>query len=279
MTTPPPRSPLVISHAACLDGSGSALAAYLRFGDAAEYRFARYDDPAPPDADLAGRDVYVIDFSYSRAELERMLAAARSLRVLDHHKSARDALAGFAAAEFDMNRSGAVMAYEHFFPSTPVPPLFLDLQDRDLWRWQRAMSREINLALEARGFMRDFRIAAPLVASWAAHAAALASEGATILAYITPQVAAAADRAVMRKLDGIDCATVASSVLPSEIGEELMRRGHALVAIYSVLDDGRFSFNLRSAPPHDCAAIATRFGGGGHAQAAGFRCRALPWYW
>ncbi len=36
--------PLVIFHKNCLDGAGSALAAWLKFGEEAEYRAAQYGD-------------------------------------------------------------------------------------------------------------------------------------------------------------------------------------------------------------------------------------------
>lgn len=49
--------PLVIFHGpGCMDGAGAALAAWLRFGEEAEYRPAQYGDPAPTDDEIRGRD-------------------------------------------------------------------------------------------------------------------------------------------------------------------------------------------------------------------------------
>lgn len=53
--------PTVVYHGDCPDGAGAALAAWLRFGDAATYEAGRYGEDATP----AG-DVFLLDFSWSR---------------------------------------------------------------------------------------------------------------------------------------------------------------------------------------------------------------------
>lgn len=79
--------PLIIYHGpGCMDGSAVALAAWLKFGDEAEYRPAQYGDPAPTDDEVRGRDVYVLDFSYSRAELMRM----RNTQEVTENREVRD---------------------------------------------------------------------------------------------------------------------------------------------------------------------------------------------
>lgn len=204
--------PLVIYHANCLDGAAAALAAWLKFGDAAEYRPASYGDPAPADDEVRGRDVYVLDFSYSRAELERMQRSAirydgtgqsrgGSIWVGDHHMTAQVDLAGFPFCAFDMSKSGAVLAWEHFSSGygcgarrtgpacdknalecclmrrhagkceyiderkivhPALPELFAYVQDRDLCRWELPHSKEVSAALAASGALTDFRALIPI---------------------------------------------------------------------------------------------------------------------
>mgnify|MGYP001565300630 CR=1 FL=1 len=149
--------PLVIFHNPCADGSGAAFAAWCKFGEEAEYRPAKYGDAAPTDDEVRGRDVYVLDFSYPRAELERVATAAGRLVVLDHHKTAEADLAGLPYAKFDMGKSGAVMTWEHLHPGVEVPEVLLYVEDRDLWRWALPRSREVSAALSARGVSEDFR--------------------------------------------------------------------------------------------------------------------------
>src|SRR6185369_13948753 len=102
---------LIIYHAGCMDGAAAALAAWLKFGDEAEYRPASYGDAAPTDEEMHDRHVYVLDFSYPRAELDRMFRMHCSGQfefcVLDHHKTAQADLAGLPFCTFDMSKSGA----------------------------------------------------------------------------------------------------------------------------------------------------------------------------
>ena len=128
-------------HANCNDGSGAALAAWMRFGDEGhEYIPVQYG--APPPEIAKGESVCILDFSYSREVLREMAKTANSILVLDHHKTAQEALSEpfdkelNISTEFDMSKSGAVLTWEKFHPGKPLPELFAYLQDRDLWRFE-----------------------------------------------------------------------------------------------------------------------------------------------
>lgn len=126
--------PLIIYHHHCSDGFGAALAAWLLYHDKADYLPAQHGD-APPD--VTGRDVLIIDFAWPRAETEALHAAANSLRVIDHHDTAERDLAGLAYCFFDQSRSGAVLAWHHFFPATPLPYMYGLIEDSDLRLYKR----------------------------------------------------------------------------------------------------------------------------------------------
>lgn len=78
---------LVIYHGNCADGFGAAWAARRKFGDEADYHAGVYQD-APPE--VSGRRVVLVDFSYKRPVMAEIAKKARSVLVLDHHKSAAD---------------------------------------------------------------------------------------------------------------------------------------------------------------------------------------------
>lgn len=80
---------ICIYHANCADGFTAAWAVREALGETVEYIPAGYGDEPP---DVAGADVIIVDFSYKRPVLERMAHTARSIIVLDHHKTARDDL-------------------------------------------------------------------------------------------------------------------------------------------------------------------------------------------
>ncbi len=162
-------SPLVLYHGRnCPDGFGAALAAWLYYGDGAEYLGLDHGDITTVDdlPPVAGRTVYILDFSFSADILQAIDERAAKLVMLDHHKSAAEKLTGFACrcgvVHFDMDKSGARLAWEFFHPHVPVPPLLQYVEDRDIWKWEFAESAGFLSALdmEAQDFARWREIAA-----------------------------------------------------------------------------------------------------------------------
>ncbi len=75
--------PLVIYHSNCADGFSAAWA--VRQAIEAEFHPGVHGTPPP---DVTGRDVILVDFSYKPEVLMELRKAARSILILDHHKSA-----------------------------------------------------------------------------------------------------------------------------------------------------------------------------------------------
>lgn len=132
--------PVVLYHADCPDGFTAAYVAKKRY-PAATLLAVRYGDPLPDAVD--GRDVLVVDFSYPRDVTEDLARRARSLLVLDHHKTAEEALRGLPYATFDMSRSGAGLAWDVLFEGERRPRLVDYVEDRDLWRHRMPSTHEV----------------------------------------------------------------------------------------------------------------------------------------
>lgn len=79
--------PLVIYHANCADGFTAAWAVHKAMP--ADFHAAFYQAPPP---DVTGRDVIMVDFCYHADVMQQLRRAARSLLVLDHHKTANEVL-------------------------------------------------------------------------------------------------------------------------------------------------------------------------------------------
>src|SRR5438034_364114 len=95
---------LVIYHGECTDGFTAAWAfKTLRPLTTATYAPAHHGDTPP---EVTGKEVYILDFAYPRAQLLRMHDQAASVLVLDHHKTAQADLEGLPFCVFDMDRSG-----------------------------------------------------------------------------------------------------------------------------------------------------------------------------
>lgn len=251
--------PLVVYHGDCPDGFGAAFAAWKRYGEEADYLPVSHGDP-PPNAQ--GRDVLIADFAYDRGTTERLAESSASLVVLDHHCSAASELADLPYCVFDMNRSGAVMAWQYLH-ETPIPPLLSYVQDRDLWRNDLPESEEVSAALRAHDF--DFK-------TWdAIDVEQLRVEGRALLRYQRRMVERVAAHAEPVEILGTVVPTVNSPVLQSELGDALAA-GHPFAGVWWQGSGDAARWSLRSTPGGvDVSLIAARYGGGGHRTAAGFK--------
>lgn len=137
---------VIIHHHPCTDGIVAAWAVtkHPDWADA-ELIPANYGDDPP---DVKGKHVVIVDFSYSRETLLQMHKEAASLLVLDHHATAQEALEGLDFCIFDMERSGAGLAWDHFHPGRPRPFVVAYAEDRDLWRFKLPDSKAINSFLK-----------------------------------------------------------------------------------------------------------------------------------
>ena len=248
---------VVLYHADCTDGFAAAWAIWKRFPSAT---FIPVDHGRPPPVDCAGRRVVIVDFSYSRPVLEDMAEKAAGLQVLDHHITAKEALDGLPYVHFDLDKSGAVLAWEWAYGTAP-PWLLRYVQDKDLWTWQLPASREINAALNS--YPHDFHVWDSLTQD------TLEQEGRAIQRYEREAVKKILRQAVLVRFEGETVPCVQSAILTSQIGEQLSL-GYPFCLTWHDRN-GRRYFSLRSQrEAADVAKIAVKYGGGGHAHAAGF---------
>jgi nanoRNase/pAp phosphatase (c-di-AMP/oligoRNAs hydrolase) len=256
----------IIYHANCVDGFTAAWAMYLAFGSEAEYIPASYNDPTPPPVDKSD-DVYIVDFSYSREVVYALKEKAKSLLILDHHKSAQEALSGLDYAVFDMNRSGAGIAWDHMH-SRKRPWLINYVEDHDLFRFKLPHSRAVRAYIRSipHTFSDWFQL----------HGTALdqvINEGSAILRYIEQYVISTNTQAVKIKLGdhhvyGINSASPQVSDLLHDLLKRDQKRPFSVA--WNRGPDGLVKYSLRSRDSFDVAALAVSFGGGGHKKAAGF---------
>jgi oligoribonuclease NrnB/cAMP/cGMP phosphodiesterase (DHH superfamily) len=80
--------------------------------------------------------VYVGDFSFTKDELEELTKVTKSIIVIDHHLSAFESIGDLDYVHIDLEKSGARLAWEFFFPRADrVPILIALIEDRDLWNF------------------------------------------------------------------------------------------------------------------------------------------------
>lgn len=254
-----------IYHGNCADGFGAAWVVRKALGEI-DFVGATYQNPPP---DVTGKAVVMVDFSYKRPVLLEMAARANSILILDHHKTSAEDLVDLptnVTAVFDMNRSGAMLAWDHFFPGEAPPPLLLHIEDRDLWRFALQNTRQIQANVFS--FPYDFQVWDTLMAT---APAALASEGEAIERKHFKDIQELLGVTAREMVIGGYRVPVANLpyTMSSDAGHELAK-GKPFAACYWDTPKGRV-FSLRSSDEGvDVSEVAKQYGGGGHRNASGF---------
>jgi hypothetical protein len=266
-----PVADLVLYHASCPDGFTAAWAAWRKFGDAAEYLPVQYG-PGQVPPDVTGRDVLILDFSYPRALLLEMYAKAKSLRVLDHHVSAQKDLAGLDFCVFDMERSGAGLAWDELHDREQLasrPDLVDYVEDRDLWRFKLPDSRAINAYIGSFEFSFEkwTELADEFIDS-----ERIVGIGEALLRGVDRYVASMAKQARLVTLAGyvVPCVNAPYLNTSELVGHLAEQVPEAFAVGWFQRGDGLYQYSLRSQGSFDVSELAKQFGGGGHRNAAGF---------
>lgn len=258
---------LCIYHHNCADGFGAAWVVRRALGDDVDFFPGVYQTPPP---DVTGRDVIIVDFSYKRPTLIDMAARAGSILILDHHQSAAAELVDLPSnvnTIFDMDHSGAMLAWRHFFPGEEPPQLLEHIQDRDMWRFYLEGTREIQAAVFS--YPYDF-------ATWdllmTTDIDQLYMEGEAIERKHHKDIAEFIELAAHRMtIAGYHVPVLNAPYFWASDAGHILAKGEPFAACYYDVPDGRV-FSLRSTEEGcDVSKIAALFGGGGHKHAAGFK--------
>ena len=263
-------STVVIHHGGgCRDGFCAAWLMNLAFDDVA-FVPAQYGDEPPYVKD---QDVFILDFSYPPDVLQHLCDDAKSVVLLDHHKTAVETLDDFRHAKLrktvDTTKSGARLTHDYLRDEGLIDynTWLVDYtEDRDLWRWRLPYSREIDAVLGS--YPLDFEVWSLLAAR---NPETLVEQGVAILRFKKQVVDEHVKRAGSMVLGGYRVPYVNATMFQSEIAGALAE-GHPFGVCYFDKDDGLREFSLRSRKGGvDVSEVAKKYGGGGHANAAGFR--------
>ena len=254
----------VIYHADCTDGFGSAYSAWKLLGNRAESYACKHGSKPP---NVKGKNVVILDFSFDNKTTKKMIKDANELLVIDHHKSAVVELHDISNTIFDMNKSGATLAWEFFHPGKEAPKFIQYITDRDLWKWELPYSKEFSAAFDMVPFefeefekFEDDSVFDDAV-----------KRGSYILAYSKTVVKKVCEKASSRKMDGKDIMVVNASHWMSEIGARLSPDCDFAMIWYYDHNDKIIKVSLRAFHDRiDVSDVSKKFGGGGHRKAGGF---------
>lgn len=271
--------PLIIYHAGCYDGFTAAWVTAEALGgeDTVELKPMQYGDGFE-NITFKGRDVYVVDFSFSRMDTLEVAAIADRLTVLDHHVTAQEELEPIIGYDemlnleviFDMERSGAGLAWDYFHPDEERPALVDFVEDRDLWNWRVPHSEAINAWIGIHDF--EYQNWRDMHEQLSGDIDSVLDEAEAIITYRDRLVKQLASNAGSIKIKGHKVPAVNSAVLQSEVGNYLMEeKPERPFACIWYFKRGKYIYSLRSTDQaEDVGAIAKALGGGGHRNSAGF---------
>ncbi len=271
---------IVIYHKNCPDGFGAAWSAWKKFGNQAEYIAAAH--PSSPPKNLKGKEVYMLDFCYSAKEMRAILQEVGKLVVIDHHISQENAIKYSTDHIFNINNSGAVLAWKYFFPKQKIPKLLLYIEDKDIWRWSLKGTQEYLAFLETHNF--DFKVWDKLIKDFEdiVKRKSFYEKGLAITTFNQQQIDTLVSSAERVLFNNRKCLAVNSPVFVSEIGHVLALKSKS-VGIIWYKKSNKLKISMRSNGKIDVSKIAAKKGGGGHKAAASFSLDItdsvikLPW--
>ena len=259
---------IVFYHGNCTDGFCAAYGAWKQFKEEAEYIPMSYSNDLKYSdlPNLKDKNVYVLDYSFEKPIYEEILQDAKSVNLLDHHATAYKKLCGCKGCFFDLTRSGAMIAWEHFNPNTPIPKFIHYVQDGDLFKFKynetKPFYRALNLLdttfesysrLENEDFLNS-----------------QIEIGKHLDKYYQSQILDLKKNAKKVTLLGHEGLMVnAPAMFTSELGNMLAKE----IGTFSLVWEDRDTYvkiGLRSVDSFDVSKIAEHFNGGGHPQAASF---------
>ena len=221
---------------------------------------------------------------------------AKNLIILDHHKTNQKDLGGCDFAYFDMNKSGVGIIWEYFYDDTPMPLFLQCIQDRDIWTWIVPESKYF-----CDGFYKLFNTAGSIQEQirFFDEMYDLQSVDGKLLSekfnyyYTIGEVLYKIKMSSVKKIVkhsepnkvqiGTDSYNVSffncTTDYASDLGNYAVSETDCDFAVLWSYDheDEQYRYSLRSIDSKvDVSAIAKRFGGGGHRNAAGCASKMHP---
>ena len=265
---------VVIYHDQCRDGFGAAYAAWKKFGDNASYIPRKTQDPIPEG--IENKELYIVDYSYKKPELDELVKNNISVVVIDHHATSKEAVTSFENNVFNQSHSGAVLSWMYFHPNTEVPKLLLYVEDHDLWKFKMEFNREFGSALGE--YNQDFETWDQLNLNLENrdHFSKFISLGGAIADFEDKHVQKLLTFKEKILFEGneiyaVNCSRLYRSIVAHELSTLNGKEGGIEMAIVYYRYDGKVHCGLRSNGDVDVSKMAEKYGGGGHKNASSIR--------
>lgn len=261
------KKTIILYHDGCSDGFGAAWAAWKKFGTEAEYVPVYHSDD--PKLNYRDKDVYFVDICLPPAVIKKIMAAAKTLTIIDHHKSNRERVKLATRAVYDLKHSGAILTWNFFHPAEPAPLLLRHIEDVDIWKWKLAHTDELMeyLTLVPIKFSAWNQLASELENPVAKRQ--IIEKGKLLVLDRTVRVQKLIQHGEEGSISGHKAFIVNSPVTVDQTANLIYQKMKYPIAIIWSRRKGKYTVSLRSNTV-DVSLIAEKFGGGGHRSSAAF---------
>jgi oligoribonuclease NrnB/cAMP/cGMP phosphodiesterase (DHH superfamily) len=269
---------VVLYHGDCVDGYASAFSCYYYFKlknkkKKISYIACQYQKPPPL---VNNKNVLICDFSYKYSTLKELIKSAKKLIILDHHQSAEKDLRNIPKENkvFRMDHSGAYITWAYFFGEDKVPLMIKYIEDNDIWKKSMTHTRQFtsyifNIPKQFEAYERL------LDDNYVTNHVIPVGDGMMKQNdnYINDGIKKMAVNFILIDNNLYFVGNVNTSILKSEIGNSFLTANPDVnfAICYSKNEyTGETYVSLRSNDTgSDVEEIASKFGGGGHRNAAG----------
>lgn len=290
---------LVITHKNCTDGCCSQAIFKSKYpnADYLELDHVNLDPSKDKNANnyieqimsYENSKIYIADFCLPYQMLDELLQKGNSIVVLDHHDSNIKEIEPFQIRKqkgedlaidinfcYENENSGAMLSWKYLYPDIEPPLSVQHVSHGDTWKFKLGERTKHFYAgimqnhKEPDSAPKDFwnnLISDPKAGEY------YEKIGVNLHAEHMEKVNEFASRAKPVILGGINGLMIeASKMLTSDLGNLLAKQCGGFGLVYFIEDSGIVRCSLRSIEPIKVNTIAEKFGGGGHPQAAAFRC-------
>jgi oligoribonuclease NrnB/cAMP/cGMP phosphodiesterase (DHH superfamily) len=218
----------------------------------------------------------------------RRLAEISDLTWIDHHKTAIEGARDLGLTirgRREVGKAACELAWEHYFPERKMSPMVRALGRYDVW--DHSHPHTLPVQYGARLHLPNVEKSVSL---WDEVLSVKCTrlfdqcvrDGRLVLKYQAAQNEAVAKaQAFETELAGLRAIACNRGLANSQLFDSVWDpQRHDMMLVFWLTGNGQWKVSLYSTKPDvDCGVVAQRFGGGGHAGAAGFHCRVLPFAW
>lgn len=257
------------------DGRASGAIVKHAFNKDVDLYEMNYGDLPPWSAINNAQKIIVVDFSLPKSDMQK-LAQGRELIWIDHHKTAMQEMQGVDEGWLglrSLDEAACVLTWQYFFPDIPVPRAIVLIGDRDIWRWAEEQTGEFSEGLFNRNAKADNNdLWIPLLDDDTDLLNEIIQNGSILrqaqllnierkVAQLGQEVQFEGHKTLMVNMRGM-----------GEMGEHINKLGYDIGYCYvdMIVEGNLLTKVTLYSKTVDVSQIARKYGGGGHAGAAGF---------